>query len=134
MKIEEILEQFPRIHQKIQFQSISEDPKLQSKNWFLQLFLDKVYVLQSKQSTKKQLSSCLFKSLPHLQGYFGKEIPDGGQDIESKHMGFLPEATFSALKDCTQERYDWSKVNPEQFFDLMKIATSQGSSKPAIQD
>ena len=41
-KIEEILEQYPRIHPKLLFKNIHDDPELQSKNWFLQLFLDKV--------------------------------------------------------------------------------------------
>ena len=44
-KIEEILEQYPGIHPKLLFKNISDDPELQSKNWFLQLFLDKVQML-----------------------------------------------------------------------------------------
>ena len=50
-KIEEILEQYPTIHSKLLF-NIGDDPELQSKNWFLQLFLDKVKKLAKLLSIK----------------------------------------------------------------------------------
>ena len=50
-KIEEILEQYPKIPSALLF-NVGDDPEPQSKNWFLQLFLDKVKKLAKLLSIK----------------------------------------------------------------------------------
>ena len=71
-KIEEILEQYPGIHPKLLFKNIHDDPELQSKNWFLQLFLDKVQMLAKLFLIKR--IDMTYHSSPTFPGIFWSSL------------------------------------------------------------
>jgi len=101
-KIKEIIEQNPEVSDKSYTSEIQQDPKPQSDNWFLGLFIDK--------------------------GYFCESELD-----EHRRKNFLPEATFSALKECCMEQ-TWNKVTPRKLCEnvVRSISQHSGPASPSV--